>query len=637
MTWLGYLELACLTGLAFLAALAISVRIRWAGRAELLVGVTVLTHALITLPTLALGWSNLLYPSTLAVASAAVSLTALALTMVGRKPRILRAEVRAAMVAIARLPYDAFGVALRQPTLVLLGLVSMVGALVWTAWASYLAPSSSWDGTWYHETIVGYALQNHGFEFIKLPSSLTYVNSFPRVCEMLNLWFVIFTNRRLVEVVNTVMAPTLVLSMYAIVRRYCDRVTAMGWSVVLLLVPAVAFQMRSTYIDLHVASLALAALLFATRVRYRLRDAAVSAVCLALLLGTKYHAWMWVPFIACVQSGRILLNHARSRPLAAWATILGTLGLMAAIAGPQHVRNWTRYHNPFFPIAIDIERAGIHWPGYQKIDDIRRPFGEALVESYTVHVPGKDYCDTKVHSYGMAIPWIVLPIATIALPAALFLLLRGRLFKTRRHDDAGNLLMTVLPVLLTAPLSPALWLGRYNIHVAAGLIITAAWGASRSRLRRFGEGALGAAIVVSLMFLWWADPGLGGLSHALVAGAAQLPPDQRATYDWPMYPVPTKTALAREHELRKGVVVAFTDTNTFPSLLWNDHFSNLVVYVPFEGPEAFDRRLVEVNAHWAVAVPGTAEFAALRAASDKWEEIGLMTSTEAWTAFRRRS
>jgi hypothetical protein len=635
--WLGFLVLACLSGLALLAGLAIALRAGWSGRAEIFVGASLVTHALITFPTLALGWSGLLYRSVLGLTCALVSIAVLGLCFVGRDRRAFARELAGTVRSLMRLPVDAFLAAARPPSMALLGVLCIAGTIAWTGWVSYLAPSSSWDGTWYHETIVGFALQNHGFELMKLPLQLTYVNSFPKVCEMMNLWFVAFGDRTLIEAVNTAMAPTMVLALYCIVRRYTDQKSAMGWAAVLLLIPAVVLQMRSTYIDLHVASLTVAAMHFVTRPRLRIRDAWMGALCLALLLGTKYHAWIWVPFLGCVLAGRLLAGYWRTRRAAAWGTIAGAVALIALVAAPVHVRNWVHFKNPFYPIAVESARFGIHWGGYQHVDDIRRPIGEVLADGYTVHVPGHDFCDTKEHSYGMAIPWVVLPVAMVALGAALLLAMRGLARLAGRDHTAENLLLTVLPALATIPLSPAIWLGRYNIHVAAGLIIAAAWGVSRSSTRRFGEGVLGAALLISIMMLWWAEPGLAGTSYDKVMGAAKLSVAGRAAYDWPMYAVPTRTAQARERELGPGTVVAFADTGPFPSVLWNDHFSNRLVYVPFTDPAAYRRSLIEAGAKWAVAVPGTGEHAALRAATDEWEEVGLMTTTDSWTAFRRRS
>src|SRR6266511_37940 len=77
--WLGFLELACLSALAILAAIAVGLRIRWNGRVELFVGASIVVHALVTGLTLVLGWFNVLYRSTLGLTCALVSLAVLAL------------------------------------------------------------------------------------------------------------------------------------------------------------------------------------------------------------------------------------------------------------------------------------------------------------------------------------------------------------------------------------------------------------------------------------------------------------------------------------------------------------------------------------------------------------------------------
>src|SRR6266542_5535783 len=178
--WLGFLELTCLSALAIAAGLAIAVRMRWEGRAELYVGASILAHALVTAPTLALGWFGVLYQSTLAITSAVVSLTALGGAFVGTKPGDFARELGRAALGLVRVPFDAFALALRPPSLTLIGLAAAGGAILWTAWATYLTPSSSWDGLWCHESVVGFALQNHGVHWVAFPEMLTDGCSFPR-------------------------------------------------------------------------------------------------------------------------------------------------------------------------------------------------------------------------------------------------------------------------------------------------------------------------------------------------------------------------------------------------------------------------------------------------------------------------
>jgi hypothetical protein len=114
-----------------------------------------------------------------------------------------------------------------------------------------------------------------------------------------------------------------------------------------------------------------------------------------------------------------------------------------------------------------------------------------------------------------------------------------------------------------------------------------------------------------------------------------MSPRERASFEAAGYVYESKTAAAREEELGPGDVVAFTDTNAFPSLLWNEQFSNVVTYIQSGGGESFLSRCDTINAKWVVATAGTPEFQALKSHPTQWAEVGYMCKQQDWMAFRR--
>jgi hypothetical protein len=632
---LGFLLLAALSLLALAAALSVSIRAQFSSRAETLVGTTIIAHALVSVPILTLGWFGVLYRSTLALAVALCSVAAIAATR--------RGTWRAHSTSVARAAWDIHASVIdllvttwRTRHVALVGIVTAIFAIGWTLLASYVTPSSSWDGIWYHETIVGYAIQNHGFALVDVPVTLDYVNSFPKVCESLNLWLVFFTDRRLIEAADTLVSPALVASCYVMARRYeTDRRVAAGWASVFFLVPGVVLQLRSTYIDVHVAMLLLAATTFVTRPQLRVRDGCVAGLALALLAGSKGHALTWLPFLAPIALVRLVIGHWRARPMAVLGAALFTIVMIGVIAAPTYVRNWFVFKNPIYPVDYHIGK--VHLPGRVLLDELKRPFWPIVEESYTPHVPGKDFSDTIQHPYGYALSFVVVPLLLVGFPTALARCVRGWLPGGRPDRAASNLLLVVVPLLLTAPLSPALWSTRYNIHLACALVLGAVWTTAASGLRIFRDGALGAALIASIILLTWADP-RWGIPVGDVISLARKPAGERAVYHWLMYTVPMETGRARETELGRGDVVTFTDNYTFPSILWNERFTNRVVYVPYGGDgDAFLGRLRSVNAKWTTTLAGSSEYAVLTAASSEWEKVGLISITSNWTAFRRRA
>src|SRR6202000_497341 len=106
-----------------------------------------------------------------------------------------------------------------------------------------------------------------GCEVVALPRTMVVqcTTGYPRLCEAFALWFVIFTDKTLIEIGNTVAAPGLVLASYLLVRRFePERASAMGRATRVLLMPAVLAPARTSMIDVEVQLFLTAAVLFAT-------------------------------------------------------------------------------------------------------------------------------------------------------------------------------------------------------------------------------------------------------------------------------------------------------------------------------------------------------------------------------------
>jgi hypothetical protein len=633
----GLLVFLALNALAWLGAVALATRARLAGRAELALVTSLLWSGIVTLPILGLGWSSMLYRGALAAAVMVVSLVSIGISLRAGpgSPREHLAAVLGNARALLRLPLDALIGACRAGSVAALGLVAVIGAIAYTSWLAWLTPSVGWDGIWYHEPLAYYAIQNHGFSWVSVPLTLEYVNGFPRVCEMMNLWFVIFTDRRMVDLVHDAMAPQLVVSVYVMCRRVgADRWTALAWGCAFFFIPSMVLELKTTYMDLHVAALLLGALALATRPALRLTDAAIASLALGLLGGAKGHALIYVPVLGALALGRLLWQH-RTRLAPAVATSLAGIALVLAIAAPTYVRNWRRHHNPLWPIELESKSLGIHWKGggvhgIHDVTDMNKPLPALWEEISQVPKPGLDFPDTRVNGYGVGWSFIALPLGIVSTAAALVFALRRRL---ERRPDAPteSLLMTLGVIGVMARFSPALQAARYNAHLTAGLMLAVAW-LSHVGWRRLSEAAAGALLAVCGMLMWWADPGWGVKASDALRLASMGPLDRAAFMAVYWSPAP-EVARARERELGKGDVIAFTE-DKFVTFLWNERIDNRVVWLQHEGGPSLLRRLDAVGAKWVVVNPGDEQWALDR---DKgWQRVGLIASNEPnWIAYRR--
>jgi hypothetical protein len=622
--------------LALVAAVAVAGRASMDSRSERLLAATIVWLALTQLPTYGLAWVNRLYPAPLAILVAVLSLGTLAASGLGRSPRAHARAVLSDLLGFLRLPFDGLVLLARVRSFVFIGALSCLVIVVWTAWLSYLAPPSGWDGLWYHDTIVGYAMQNHGFRMVEISDEHWPVNSFPRMCENVGLWFVAFGDRRLLELPSSLLAVPLFVGVYVMARRYIeDRVYALGCASAILLMPGMALILRSTYIDLVMAAFYVLAVQFATRPVLRMRDAWLAATALGLLLGSKLMAIGTVPWVALIVVVRLLWHHGRKRPGATTATLVGGTVWLLAIGAPSYVRNWILFGSPMWPWGLDVAALHIHWPGRPQavVRGVAEPgsfFGTLL----TPPVPGKDWPDSRQHGYGLALTVLMLPLGALALLLASLKAAAGIGQRDRETGPAWNLVYTAIPALAWLPISPDLAMARYNVHVVIVLVIATAWLLSRADWVRAREAIVGATIFFSLVLMYWATPGWNISFGTALDLAGMTTKERAAAHVFDFLPEP-KVAEARDTELKRGDVVVYTTGVLFPALCWNENYSNRVEYVPSTvGPEGILQRARELRAKWIVVSSHSIEHQALRSRAD-WQEIGALSTTlPAMVAFR---
>lgn len=635
----AWLLLLALTGFAAFAALGVTVRAGLSGRAESFVAWTAVFFALIAAPVMALGYTQHLYPSVLAAASLATSVAAFFASARGRATRIHARECAKAAGAFARMPWDGLRQAWQARSFSTLGLAGAAVAIGGSLVLTYLAPSENWDGFFYHEPMVGFAIQNHGFEMVDLPASVVVqqANGFPRLCQSVALFFCIFTDKTLIEIGNTLAAPGLLLATYALLRRFCpDPAARMGWAAALILVPAVHSQLRTTLIDVQVGFFLVAALHFATRPALRLRDALAATLCLVLLVGSKGTALVWAPPIAGVLYVRLWMAAGAGRRRAAVAIVAGGVAAMAGVASLTLVRNHRAFGNPLWPVSYEIPSLHVSWPGLISMERMGAVLSVRELVRVKYHHPTGGVGDILARDYGYGVPWVVAPLAAVAIVVIAVRVVRARM---RREPDstAENALLVAGLGVLFLRLPPGPTVARYNIElVVIAMACVAYLAGSLKEAIRFHEGAVACTLILSVVPWVWTGF-LGGLEMDAsdIAALFRHPAEERATMNFASFQMPPSVARLREQELGPGDLVVFTQDEIFIGVLWNHRFSNRVEYVPFESGPSFLARLEERCPKWVVVGRQSGGRAALAARVSEWQEVGVAVRQDNTVAYRR--
>ena len=508
------LVLASLSALVWIASVSLAVRLYPESRAERALAACVLALSILVGAIQALGWTDTLSRASLAALSSAISVVVLAssLCLPWRGTAGLRARVvllASAIGSLARLPLDALREAWRAGSLaVSFALAWTLGLLAWTFYLAYLAPSGAWDGLWYHEPMVGFALQTGSFAEMELPVHMEWLNGYPRTSEHLMLWMVAFADKRLMDAVPSVMGAIALLASYVLVSRYSrSRLVSIGLACVLITIPGVILQMRSTYIDVNVLAAFAAALCFVMRPTLRSRDLWIAALAIGILGGTKSTGLLYVAILASVGIARLLLLAVRARSAAPLVHALAAIVVGSGLFLPIYARNWTEHRNPIWPLRYESRLLGT-FEGPHDISDMQWSAEQVRAELWAVPRPGEDYHDTRRHAFGYSLTYVGLPVFVLALVAWLAALVRSLALADKAELRALSSLFVVLLLGgVTLATSPAFYWARYALPAPlVGLALVGWWVGKRPRGLR-GEGAVAAMIALNGVTLAWAEPG----------------------------------------------------------------------------------------------------------------------------------
>ena len=563
---------------------------------------SLLGFAILVTPAYLLGFAGLFRPWVVGLASFGSAGAALALGGVGRW--------RATGQAIGRF-FSAPFTLLRslwqgREHVAALGLLLVIGVWAWTLLLTYLAPSHTWDGIWYHDSIVGLTLQNEGFSWADLPREHQVVNGYPRLIETLGALFVVLSDATWIEAPASLGWPLVAVAFTALVRSFTPwRAGAVALACVLLTTPALMLELHSTYIDIPVTFLVVAALAYLCRGRPERLDLWLAGLALGLFAGAKGTALLLAPVIGVFGVCRAIGVGRREGVLSALVPIGGALLFALLYAGPLYLRNYLQSGSPIWPVAFSSETLGVTFDG--PVDTVVRwpPMESWLKETFGPPVQGSYHADSRPHGYGHALPFILPPLFVAAL------------LRIRRAPGPARWMLAI-GLAMAAVIPNLLWWGRFAILAVAPLLAFAAHRLLAKGRRALAQGLLGTMLFVHALTLWWAEPSWG-VPAGEVVERLRMPARERAAHVSGNLMGEPEVFRARDAELDSGDVILLGGMVGFPALAWNRRMSN---EVRFAEPGRLLPQADALNAEWLM-MPTAMERRVQQ--SDDWNRVGMIT------------
>jgi len=384
------------------------------------------------------------------------------------------------------------------------------GALLVASTARALAtPPLAWDAFTYHLMLAGQWVRAGGHFALEAPDAWTYYRYFPAHGDVWSAWVLLpFGGDLAANLANLPLWGLAGLGSYALARELgVGRPTALLGAAAVVHLPAVAYELRTAYVEIGLLAEVLCGLLFLVRALRSGRggELLLGSAALGCALATKHVA---LPPVAAAL-GLFALARAFGRRETGPAPRTGPLALLACallplcVAAPWYARAWLEQGSPLhpFPAAVAGFELGGGAPSLARL--IERT-NDALARAGGGGWLGLERYLPLVGAHYSA-PGPVAALAALAAP------LGARLAWRRGHRRAVLLVAGSVGAMLAGFLTPelrgirVLWLsatGRFLALPAAGLLVLALPALDgRSSLARLARAALCALLAFEL----WLD------------------------------------------------------------------------------------------------------------------------------------
>ncbi len=270
--------------------------------------------------------------------------------------------------------------AIIRSDLVLLSLFSMfLGLIIWMLFLGYLFPSYTWDALYYHLPIVGQIMQGGAIQENPTSSFIQqYMNIFSKNINLFFLWNIIFLESDIiVDLSQLFFTITGAIAIYSMaVKMKIKEKYAIYSSILFFMTPMIVFQSTANYVDGAVSMLLLIAVNFLLYddlehytdtsgglrpLKERRVPVVLSGLAAGILLGSKPSGPLFIAVLTGLIFVQELIKYFRPSQAKGYLlkegmkTYVVYFGLPILIMGGYwYCRNWIFYGNPVYFMDVSV-------------------------------------------------------------------------------------------------------------------------------------------------------------------------------------------------------------------------------------------------------------------------------------------
>lgn len=458
--------------------------------------------------------------------------------------------------------------------------------LAWVLFLGVIFPPVDWDGNAYHLSYAADLVQNHNL--YDVPTSMIWIPAYPKGGEFIQAWTLLLShNDTLVDLTQLPFLVLGIVSLYAVARNVgISKRSARYVALLFSFTPSALNQLTTGYVDVMMATTFFAGLALVLQRNYRKLDFLLIGIIFSLLISIKSSGIYMVAILLLP----VLFNLYGQHRLALKRYALPAL----LTASPSvfglywYIKNWILYGSPIYPFGFQIAGRtlfhGLNYAQWSSAVGGSMPHDKFIRLWYTwsEHSPDPSYFLYNYDSsyFGLGVIWFIVLVPAMLLSIYLAI-------AKRRYYLLGAMAL-LLGLLFVYPIdfSP-----RYTMFIISAGVIGLGLLFDNLHLVtvRITKTVIIALTIVTLginFMLWSYSP------HTVYDQAVSLRNHQGEHGPSTIFAVDFGQAYVLMHNtIKPGQTIVYTAGNwIYP--LWNDTFSNKVMYVDANSEAAWYKQVM---------------------------------------------